>query len=443
MRARWLGPRLGIAVVVLCVASGAALSARAATDDKALHEQIRDLNRLTGNDAVNGQFKALVDDPKDAKKLLTLAKSLAHKKKQQFSYNAAFVLAHVAEEAKEIDTAAAFYRVCVEQAAKLQSARKLGQAYVSLIALYFDNQKYEASVRICKEVQEYTNNDGKPRIYYLATDLEEGGEPDFLELETYDPLRLAKPSIHRLMIQAVAKQGKFDEALKLAENLVKSRKEADWLDLQLKGWVYRESGKYKEAAQIYEDVLQQVGKDKELTQEEKDRYLERYRYSLSNIYVEMNRIDRAAALLKELLDKKPNDPTYNNDLGFIWADHDTNLQEAEKHIRKALEEDRKSRKKANVKPEEDRDNGAYLDSLGWVLFKQKKYKEAKEALLKAVEDKASQHIEIYDHLGDVYMALGQKAEAVAAWKKGLDFVTPSKRDQERKAAVEKKIKANE
>ena len=53
-------------------------------------------------------------------------------------------------------------------------------------------------------------------------------------------------------------------------------------------------------------------------------------------------------------------------------------------------------------PGEDKDNGAYLDSLGWVLFRQQRFKEAKEALLKAVEDKSAQHIEIYDHLGDTY-----------------------------------------
>ena len=57
------------------------------------------------------------------------------------------------------------------------------------------------------------------------------------------------------------------------------------------------------------------------------------------------------------------------------------------------------------------DNGAYLDSLAWVLYKKKQYKEAKEILLKAVEDKESQHIEIYDHLGDVYLVLGEREAA--------------------------------
>ena len=82
----------------------------------------------------------------------------------------------------------------------------------------------------------------------------------------------------------------------------------------------------------------------------------------------------AAADLKALLEKDPDNPGYNNDLGYIWADHDMNLAESEKLIRKALDEDRKQRlkEKPDAKPDEIKDNPSYLDSLGWVLFKEKK-----------------------------------------------------------------------
>ena len=91
-------------------------------------------------------------------------------------------------------------------------------------------------------------------------------------------------------------------------------------------------------------------------------------------------MDKAADQLKALLVREPDNPTYNNDLGYIWADHDMNLAESEKLIRKAIDDDRRTRRKANpdLKPELDKDNAAYLDSLGWVLFKQKKYKEARD-----------------------------------------------------------------
>jgi len=78
-----------------------------------------------------------------------------------------------------------------------------------------------------------------------------------------------------------------------------------------------------------------------------------------------------------------------------------------------------------------------------VLFKLKNYPDAKKYLLEAVKDKEGQHIEILDHLGDVYMALGDKAEAVNSWKKGLALETKSKREKERKSQVEKKLKANQ
>jgi predicted Zn-dependent protease len=142
--------------------------------------------------------------------------------------------------------------------------------------------------------------------------------------------------------------------------------------------------------------------------------------------------------LKALLAKEPNNPTYNNDLGFIWADHGKNLAEAEKLIRRAIDEERKLKKK--LKLDATKDNASYLDSLGWVLFKQGKAKEAKPYLLQAVKEKDGQNIEIYDHLGEVHMALGEKAEALTAWKKGVDIAGPGKRDQKRKTEMVKKLK---
>ncbi len=92
-------------------------------------------------------------------------------------------------------------------------------------------------------------------------------------------------------------------------------------------------------------------------------------------------------------------------------------------------------------PEEDKDNGAYLDSLGWVLYKKKNYAEAKKYLLEAISTREGQGIEILDHLADVEMALGQKDEAIKTWKKAIDQELSSRRDFKRREEVIKKIKA--
>ena len=169
------------------------------------------------------------------------------------------------------------------------------------------------------------------------------------------------------------------------------------------------------------------------------------------MYIDANLVDKATDVLKGLLKEDPDNPSYNNDLGYIWADHDMNLAESEKMIRKAIDLDKKkqAKDKPELKPEQIKANASYLDSLGWVLFKQKKYKEALPPLEEAVKTDESQSIEIYDHLAVVQLALGDKAAAVESWKKGLaaweknvaDGRT-SKREEQKKIEVEKKLKAN-
>jgi tetratricopeptide (TPR) repeat protein len=426
-------------VAILGLLIGSAVPAWAADNKGSAKDRILALNELTGNGPVDGEFKTLMKDRKEAKKALAAAKVMAKEKSHHFTYNAALILANVASRLKDLEAGEAFYRQCIDKATKLKSGRLLWRAYLGMIYMYYDSQKYTDSTRVCKEFLEIRWEDAKPTVYFLASDKEdEDNEPAFVEGIGYNPAVRYREDALQLMIQSIARQGKIEEAMKMVNNLLKADPN-DLETIQLKGWVLREAGKLRDAAKVFENFIKQIKKDERLKDKEKGPIIEKSRYALSNIYADLKQIDKAAKHLKALLDKEPNNPTYNNDLGYIWADNDMNLEEAEKLIRKALEEDQKQRKKNKLSPEEDRDNGAYLDSLGWVLFKQKKYQAAKEALLKAVDDKDSQHIEIYDHLGDVYKALGEKDKAVEAWQKGLKHVTGSKRDKERKAVVEKKI----
>src|SRR5260370_2020725 len=104
-----------------------------------------------------------------------------------------------------------------------------------------------------------------------------------------------------------------------------------------------------------------------------------------------------------------------------------NLEESEKLIRKVIEEERKLQKKVqpDIKPEDLKDNPSDLDSLGWVLYKQRKVKEAKEYLIQATKSgKDGEHMEIYDHLADAHFALGEKTEAVAGGRKAPELAGP-------------------
>jgi len=426
------------AACALCMA----LHASARGDDAADKasdplERIRALNRITGSDPIKTEARLLSGKADETRKFLKEAVELVKTGKTPLTYSAAFTLAQAASRVNDGKAAEFFYRRCISQAVALKSSGRLRQAYGGLIDYLYENKKYAESARLCRELLELKTGDGKERIV-VFTVTTRFGETDFVEDNRFDSAKGIRPLVHHLLIQAVTKQGKYEQALKLVENLVKAKNH--WLEIALKGWVLKEAGKLQEAAKVYENALDRVGKDKDLDQEDRDSYQDNYRYILSGIYVDIKKIDQASEQLQTLLAKNPEDPGFNNDLGYIWADHDMKLEEAEKLIRKALELDRK-RRKANPKipPELDRDNGAYLDSLGWVLYKRKMFKEAKDALLKAVQDKAAQHIEIYDHLGDVLMALGERDAAIKAWRRGVELATDSRRDQVRRVAVEKKL----
>jgi Tfp pilus assembly protein PilF len=122
------------------------------------------------------------------------------------------------------------------------------------------------------------------------------------------------------------------------------------------------------------------------------------------------------------------------------ADRNVNLDEAERLIRRALDADRTARKDV----EDEGDNASYLDSLGWVLFRKGKLTEAREWLEKAAAlPDGGDNAEVWDHLGDVYAKLDQRAKAKEAWQTARKQYQDDHRKSSaaKRAEVEKKLKS--
>src|SRR5271166_4609849 len=119
MRRIPLGVPCKAASVVLAL--GLTLAARG---DEAMRQRVLALGRITGDDPLNGELQTLVAKPKLTKQLLAEGLTMLKDKEQPLRYNAAFVLAQAASELKDIKSSEAFYRGCMDQAAKLQSTRK-------------------------------------------------------------------------------------------------------------------------------------------------------------------------------------------------------------------------------------------------------------------------------------------------------------------------------
>jgi Tfp pilus assembly protein PilF len=92
-----------------------------------------------------------------------------------------------------------------------------------------------------------------------------------------------------------------------------------------------------------------------------------------------------------------------NFLGYFYLEQNRNINKAGRMIRKALK----------IDPE----NGAYIDSLGWFYFRKGKFREALGQLEKAASLLSDPVI--YDHLGDVFIKLGDPESAKLNWEKSL------------------------
>lgn len=140
---------------------------------------------------------------------------------------------------------------------------------------------------------------------------------------------------------------------------------------------------------------------------------------------------KAAELFKKSIQLDPNNAAraYNY-LGYMWVDRGENLDEAEQLIQRAVE----------MEPA----NGAYLDSLGWLYYKQGRYEEALKTLLHAAECLPEPDAVVFDHVADAYHKLGKTTEAVLYWQKARrlapdDAKIAEKLDKVSKAVVKKPV----
>ena len=396
----------------------------AAPTDEALRESALKLNDLSNEEAMQTRLTELLKDKPGAKRLVAIAAKMqadAKDKDAPFKFNAAIVLGKLAQNLKDYKSAELFYKFCKANALKLDSGKKLSQAYDGLIDIHWDRKQFAEVEELCAEILNSENN-GK-----------EMGQAKAFAIER--------------MIQSKARRGDFDEALNMAEAVIKLDKEGgSWYALQLKGYVLREAGKLDQAIETYGDALAKLEGDKELKGEAKKTITRNVRYIVTGLHVENKEVDKAAAILQALVKEVPDSATYKNDLGFIWADNDQKLEESEKLIRDALVLDEKARAEALKKGTIDEEtakkvNAAYQDSLGWVLYKNKKYKEAIKLLTEAsLDEDEGQHMEIWDHLADAYIATKDAKKAIELWGKALKFEDVSKRDAERRKQITEKLR---
>lgn len=188
-----------------------------------------------------------------------------------------------------------------------------------------------------------------------------------------------------------SQQKKFEQAFKLLDHPQASNNKQSVEILQIKAEVYAQAKQYKKAYEIYTEALAVSPDNHDLL------------YGRAMLAEKFNRIDLLEKDLHTILAENPNDNQALNALGYTLADRTDRYQEALQYIERALKI--------------DSEDIATLDSLGWVLHKMGRNKEALKYLKKAYDK--DQDPEIAAHYGEVLWVLGQTQEARVIWKKAL------------------------
>lgn len=143
-------------------------------------------------------------------------------------------------------------------------------------------------------------------------------------------------------------------------------------------------------------------------------------FALADLYADSRRDRDAERILRQFLDVQPSNADALNYLGYLLADNGRELEEAIRLIQRALDA--------------DPDNPSYQDSLGWAYFRRGDMEQAEKYLSPAAE-RLPRNSVIQDHLGDVLARRGRWPDAIAAWTRAL---AGDGEDVDR-AAIEKKI----
>lgn len=203
-----------------------------------------------------------------------------------------------------------------------------------------------------------------------------------------------KPKAEDLMQQAISaeNQGDLDQAIELYRQAIQRKPKLKEARLRL-GQAYSERKMYYEAIRELEEAMAQ--KHPQAATE------------LAYTYQRSGELDKAEALLKELLAKKPNDTDLKYRLGKVYLDKGQ-LNEAGQVFREVLQI--------------DPGNASAHNGLANLYFRQRKFQEAMDEYHQAIKLNPD-FTDVNLDLGNAYYQSGQYAEAAKYFKRYTELST--------------------
>jgi len=214
----------------------------------------------------------------------------------------------------------------------------------------------------------------------------------------------------------LADSGKVDQAAADVRTLLDGKNDREtWLTL---AQLYEKGKKYEEMGRALDEAEKLA-----TNREEKEAIY----FMRGAMFEKLKALDRSEAEFRKVLAINPKSASALNYLGYMLADQNIRLNEALDMIKLAVEQ--------------EPNNGAYLDSLGWVYYRLGQLEQAENYLLRALQSTAKDPT-VNDHLGDVYFKQGRLKDAISQWEVSLKLwqaASASEADPEETAKLQKKL----
>ena len=174
-------------------------------------------------------------------------------------------------------------------------------------------------------------------------------------------------------------------------------------DIELYGYIapaYYNIKQYDKAIEVYEKALAAVDST---DTEHRSMFLG----GMGDAKFSMGDTIGAFALYDQAIEIDPNNVSILNNYAYFLTLCNRYLDKAE----------RMSAKTVQAEPQ----NATFLDTYAWVFYKRKEYTMAQLYIEMAIKNERRPSSDIYDHYGDILLAVGNKQEALKQWKKALEL----------------------
>ncbi|WP_342118597.1 tetratricopeptide repeat protein [Pseudoduganella sp. OTU4001] len=241
------------------------------------------------------------------------------------------------------------------------------------------------------ESQPDPERDPNKALMLLAQIAEEKGDLDGAlawldKIDSEDARALMSARLKRVHI--TARKGDLDGARKQLKEITPADTAEQVQIVQTEGQLLRDAGRAIEAFKTLEDGVLRFPNSPDLM----------YDYALAA--EKLGKVEAMETALRKVMEAVPDNHHAYNALGYSLADRNIRLDEAFELIDKAM-------KMAPGDP-------YIMDSMGWVLFRMGKLKEAEQSLRQAYSLRGDAEIAV--HLGEVLWMQGDKAGATKLWR---------------------------